>query len=60
VLLLDALATAEVVSTIILVDSLRSDVGLILYGIGSLAVAILGIKQLARRRDAIPGNALVE
>jgi uncharacterized membrane protein YfcA len=56
VLFLGALATAEVISTIILVDALRSDVGLIVYGVGSLAIAIVGINLLARRRDTILGN----
>ena len=56
VLFLGALATVEVVSTIVLVETLRSDLGLAIYGVVSLAVAVIGIRVLATRRDAILGR----
>lgn len=55
VLFLGALATVEVASTIVLVDALRTDLWLVVYGVVSLAIAVIGIRLLATRRDAILG-----
>lgn len=55
VLFLGALATLEVLSTIVLVDALRTDLRLVLYGVISLAVAVIGIRVLATHRHAILG-----
>lgn len=55
VLFLGALATIEVLSTVVLVDALRSDLGLVIYGVASLTIAVGGIRLLATRRDSILG-----
>jgi len=55
VLFVGGLATLEVLSTIVLVEDLRSDPGLAAYGVISLLVAVFGIRLLARNRHALLG-----
>lgn len=55
VLFVGGLATLEVLSTIVLVEDLRSDPGLVAYGVISLLVAVFGIRLLARNRHALLG-----
>ena len=55
VLFLGALATIEVVSTIVLVEALRTDIALVAYGVTSLTVSVVGIHLLASKRHVILG-----
>ncbi|MGI9606050.1 MAG: TSUP family transporter [Acidimicrobiales bacterium] len=44
------MAVAEVLTTIIFLDALRSDLGLVLFGIGGLVLAMVAIRVLVRTR----------
>ena len=48
-----ALAVAEVLSTVIFVDELRSDSGLIVYAVVGIVVVVGGMAWLARNRRRI-------
>ena len=49
------LALAEVATTVIFLDDLRSNTALLAYFIGGLALALVGVRVLRRHRRAILG-----
>ena len=56
VMFLALLATTEVVSTVILLEDLRTDPALIAYGLVGLVVAIVGVRWVSAHRELLCGE----